>query len=314
MKFIICIIFIIILSSRCSNKKYSIKESYFHLQNDSTSILTTEEYGDIQYKIINEQGIPVLIVHGMVGGYDQGIQTGASLLPENQMIVSISRFGYLKSGYPKLPNPQKQCEAFCKVLDHNNIDKVFILAGSAGGTIGFKFVLLYPDRVAGLILTSSAYPSSEKLKGPSGPPSFIYNDFMFKFILNHMPGMQLKMLGITKKEFLESDSTEQKKIEQLFSTILPIKPKKKGISIDLKTIVPDMTINYSDYPIEMIECPILILHAKNDPMAKYDIMELAMKRLIKVETVIYENGGHVLFGHGEENKRAIANFIQQWSE
>ena len=166
------------------------------------------------------------------------------------------------------------------------INKVFILAGSAGGTIAFKFVLLYPDRVAGLILTSSAYPSTEKLKGPSGPPSFIYNDFMFNLILNHMPGMQLKMLGITKKEFLEADSTEQKKIEQLFSTILPIKPKKKGISIDLKTIVPDMTINYSDYPIEMIECPILILHAQNDPMAEYKKMEVAIKRLKNIETLL----------------------------
>ena len=75
---------------------------------------------------------------------------------QNQMIVSISRFGYLKSGYPMLPDPQKQCEAFRKVLDHNNIKKVFILAGSAGGTIAFKFGLLYPDRVAGLILISSA--------------------------------------------------------------------------------------------------------------------------------------------------------------
>jgi esterase/lipase len=137
---------------------------------------------------------------------------------------------------------------------------------------------------------------------------------MFKFILNHMPGMQLKMLGITKKEFLEADSTEQKNIEQLFNTILPIKPKKKGIRIDLKTIVPDMTINYSDYPIEKIECPILILHAKNDPMAEYEKMEVAMKRLRNVETVLYEDGGHVLFGHGQENKRAIANFIQKWSE
>lgn len=294
--------------------KYSVKDAYSRLENDTYSVINSEEYGDIQYKIINGTGVPVLVIHGICGGYDQGIKTGISLLPENQKIISISRFGYLKSSLPNHPNPINQCKAYIEVLDGSNIEKVFLLATSAGGTIAFKFALLYPERVAGLILIGSGYPSLEKQKGPTGPPAFIYSDWVFGFMMSNMQGTLLKLFGLSKEEYFDADPNEQKKLEELFNTILPINPRRKGIINDEKVTNPDMIINYSEYPIENIEKPFLILHAKNDPMAKYKTTETAIKRLNNVETIVYEKGGHVLFGHSEKNRRYISDFLKKWSE
>lgn len=305
------IIAIIVIVTGGSSVKYSAKDAYIRLENDTTEIIDSEEFGSIQYKIINNDGIPVLIIHGIIGGYDQGIQTGISLLPNNQKILSISRFGYLESNLPKNPTPINQCKAYIEALDQSNIDKVFIIATSAGGTIALKFAILYPERITGIILIGSGYPTPDLSKGPTGPPSFIYRDFIFEFMLNNMQGTLLNMFGVTKKEYEMVDLNEKNKLNNLFNTILPINPRRKGIINDEKVINPDMSVNFSDYVLEEIDCPVLILHAKNDPMAKYEEMQTASKRFKNFQIILYETGGHVLFGHDEETRRHISNFILQ---
>ena len=115
------IIAIIVIVTGSSSVRYSAKDAYIRLENDTTELIDSEEFGSIQYQIINNDGLPVLIIHGIVGGYDQGIQTGISLLPNNQKILSISRFGYLESNLPKNPTPINQCKAYIEVLDQSNI-------------------------------------------------------------------------------------------------------------------------------------------------------------------------------------------------
>ena len=108
-----------------------------------------------------------------------------------------------------------------------------------------------------------------------------------------------------------ADLNEKNKLNNLFNTILPINPRRKGIINDEKVINPDMSVNFSDYVLEEIDCPVLILHAKNDPMAKYEEMQTSSKRFKNFQIILYETGGHVLFGHDEETRRHISNFILQ---
>jgi len=295
----------------CSTVKYSLKESYTRLNSDNYCILSTKEFGNIQYKDINTNGIPILIIHGITGGYDQGLITGKGVLPDNRRTISISRFGYLKSDMPADSSPKNQCMAFKYLLDTLKIDKVVLLAASAGGTIALKFALMYPDRVSGIILIGSGYPDTKKPKGPLGPPSFIYNDNLFEYMLNNMQGTMLGMFGISSNEYKNGSQNDKQGVDELFNSILPINPKKRGILNDENITNPDMIINYKDYPIEDIRAPVLILHAKNDPMAKYDTMIEASKRFSNVIIKEYELGGHILYGHNEETKESVENFLQK---
>ena len=298
----------------CSSNKYSLKEAYDRLENDTFEILQSENVGTIQYKFNQNNGIPVLIVHGISGGYDQGIHTGKSLLPNNQSMLSISRFGYLGSDMPDYPTPSSQSNAFLEVLDYHKIDKVFLLAASAGGTIAFNFSLTYPERVAGILLVSSGYPSDEDVKGAAGPPSFVYRDWIFRFMLNRMQGRMLKMFGVSKEEYRNANYEDKLHLHELFSYILPVKPRKKGILYDQNVTNLHMAKNFDEYPIEQIEAPVLILHARNDPMAKFERVESAMKRFQNVEAKIYNTGGHVLFGHQQANRQYISDFLKKWAD
>lgn len=50
-------------------------------------------------------GPPVLVVHGVFGGYDSGVGTGRGNVPPGYRIISPSRFGYFGSPLPLDPSP-----------------------------------------------------------------------------------------------------------------------------------------------------------------------------------------------------------------
>ena len=51
---------------------------------------------------------------------------------------------------------REQSTALLELLDTLNIEKVYVLGASAGGTPAIRFALDNPERTAGLILLSSA--------------------------------------------------------------------------------------------------------------------------------------------------------------
>lgn len=169
---LLCAAIILLLVVGCSTNMHSASKAYERLEHDKTRVVETAASGAVEYVLDGDRGVPVLTIHGIVGGYDQGLNTAKNLTPQGHRIISISRFGYLKSDLPEDPSPARQCRAFVEVLDHENIDEVTLLAVSAGGTVAFKFALLYPERINGLILVGSAYPSNESNAGPAGPPRF----------------------------------------------------------------------------------------------------------------------------------------------
>ena len=66
-----------------------------HRLSSNSDILSTE-IGSIEYAVLGE-GLPVLLIHGAGGGYDQGFWTGKISLGTGYRFISVSRFGYLRS-------------------------------------------------------------------------------------------------------------------------------------------------------------------------------------------------------------------------
>ena len=74
---------------------------------------------------------------------------------------------------------------------------------------------------------------------------------------------------------------------------------------------PDMARNFEDYPIEDLQIPTLILHAKDDKLASYNDTERAVSRFPNCTFVSFESGGHLMAGHGEEIKKAVSYFVSK---
>lgn len=280
--------------------KTEIKLAYQRLLKYDFKTINTK-FGKTNY-IVDGEGDAILISHGIFGGYDQGYVSLTDIVGKNYKKISVSRFGYVGSDLPKNPTPQNQAKVFKEIVDELKIDKLYIVTTSAGGAAGIRFVIDFPERVKGLILLSSGCPSVNKSKeevkkiGIMGPPNFLLNDFIMWFFTKYFGFIFNIMMGSKVSE------------ENLFDTMLPVKPRKLGIIADTKITNVDMMLNYYNYPLENINCPVLVVHAKDDPMVKYDDIQKFISR-VNPQIAIFETGGHIISGHGKDVNNAIINFI-----
>ena len=200
---------------------------------------------------------------------------------------------------PDEPTPDNQANVFLNLIDELRIDKVFIIALSAGGSAGIKFALNYPDRVKGLILLSSNVPSipmTKKELGMSGPPKFILNDRIMLFSIRNFKGVFYSMFGSKNVP------------NEVFDNMLPVKPRKNGILNDTEITNADMAVNFDNYPVENLNIPVLVINAKDDPMAKYESTEYFLKR-VNAELMIFPDGGHLIIGHDISD--GVIDFIEK---
>lgn len=257
-------------------------------------------HGRISY-IDEGSGETILISHGIFGGYDQAYESLKGLLGDDYRKIAPSRFGYPGSDLPSEPTPGNQAKAFISLLDQLGIEKTYIITTSAGGAAGIAVASLYPERVKGLILLSSGVPASKKSReetaGRMGPPAPLINDFPM--------WLSTKYFGFVFKSMFASEIDRA-----IYDTMLPVKPRKNGIEADTTITNLDMDIHFDDYQVEKITAPILIVHAKDDPMARYENTEKFIART-NAGAVLFETGGHLITGHGDAVPTAIKEFIEE---
>ncbi|HCC35548.1 MAG TPA: alpha/beta hydrolase [Ruminococcaceae bacterium] len=281
-------VFFIVQYILCSN---AVKAGYARLETYNHKEIKLS-YGTMTY-VDEGSGDVILSVHGMSGGYDQAFDTVANRVGTNR-VIAPSRFGYLGSDVPEAPSPKQQAKAFVELLDLLGIEKVHLLATSAGGTVAIRFALDYPERTNGLILYSSAAPLTAKPESYAeyaGPPEFLCSNF----------GMWLLSPFFEPIMGMESD---------VIHTMLPVSERREGMILDARQVNPDMARNFDEYDIESLQVPTLIFHAKDDKMADYTLMEQAAGRFPYSTFISFGTGGHLMSGHGGEIDNALDAFIE----
>lgn len=282
-------VYLIVQGMRCN---IAVKESKERL---ATYVVKTVNlsYGKMSYVDVGE-GEAILSVHGIFGGYDQAYDTCKDLSSDYR-IIAPSRFGYLSSDILGDGTPSEQATAFAELLDKLGVDKVYLLATSAGGSVAIRFALDYPERTKGLILYCSAMPfveKPEKYSEYAGPPAFLCKDFtMFLISPLFEPIMGMEPSTIY--------------------SMLPVSERKDGVILDASVTNLDMAKNYDDYHIEDLQVPTLAFQAKDDKLISYSDTEKAVKRIPNCTFISFESGGHLMEGHGEEIKKAVSKFIKE---
>lgn len=286
---IVIALYLLIQFIRC---RIEMKKSYQRLKTYNAKTISLS-YGKMTY-VDQGKGEVILVVHGIFGGYDQAFDTVKEQV-SNYRIIAPSRFGYLGSDAPENPVPKEQGKAFVELLDKLGIDKVYVLATSAGGTDAIRFALDYPERTKGLILYCSAAPLIERPKSFSeyqGPPSFLCNNFSMWLI---SPLFQ-PLMG------MESNT---------IYSMMPVNERRDGVVIDASITNPDMMRSFDEYPIENLQMKTLIIHSKDDKLASYKAMEKAVTRFQNCTFISFENGGHLMSGYSREIEKALSEFIKQ---
>jgi pimeloyl-ACP methyl ester carboxylesterase len=96
-------------------------------------------------------------------------------------------------------------------------------------------------------------------------------------------------------------------------TMMPVSERRDGMIIDASVTNPDMAKTYNDYPIETLQVPTLVFHAKDDKLVKYESAAAAVPRFPDCTFVEFDTGGHLMTGHGDEIGAALSAFIREGS-
>ena len=102
-------------------------------------------------------GVPVLAVHGGMGGHDQSWLLARALLPDisRHRVLAVSRPGYLGTPLALGATPDAQADAHLALLDALGVASAVVVAVSAGGPSALQFAARFPGRCRALILVST---------------------------------------------------------------------------------------------------------------------------------------------------------------
>lgn len=114
----------------------------------------------IHYRIVGEQGPPVVLLHGLTlsGRFFFDIPEQLSKRePGPYQVIVVDNRGTGDSATPRRPYPMRDmADDVAAVLDAAQVDRALVLGISMGGMIAQNVALRHADRVAGLVLMSTS--------------------------------------------------------------------------------------------------------------------------------------------------------------
>ena len=269
---------------------------------------------NIEYTIIGE-GKPILILHGGHSncheefGYAELIKAGYSL-------ITPSRPGYGRTSPEWGSSLEEASKAYEILLDYLGLENINVIAISAGGPSGIHFAAKYPERVKSLVLQSAVtkewltpkdkeYKAAHILFRPKaekyvwkmiGFMSNLFPKFIFKQMLSsfsHIKGNEIW------SHICKSDIESFKKMNNR-------QRSGTGFVIDIK-----QTNEIKQEHLKAIQCPVLILHSKNDSAVSVEHAKHAAKHISHAKLELLDSWGHLIWiGKGsEEMNKKLTDFL-----
>jgi pimeloyl-ACP methyl ester carboxylesterase len=274
-----------------------------------SDVVSTEEFRDIEYAVQGE-GLPVLLVHGAGGGYDQGLLIGENYVGVGHRLIAPSRFGYLRSSIPEDGSPAAQADAYAALLDALGVERVGVVAFSDGGPSGLQFVLRHPERCEALVMISA--------KSQTAPPDSLLqglvfervfrSDYLFWLITEYARPFLLAMFGVSG-EVQEQIPTRSKQLaSEVVESMNPISLRQDGIYHDRDTLT---VLPQDEFRLEQITVPTLVVHAVDDGLQPYSHGENTATKVPDAEFLSYEQGGHLLLLQLDEVREKVATFYER---
>ncbi|MFZ5875229.1 MAG: alpha/beta fold hydrolase [Nitrospirota bacterium] len=269
--------------------------------------------GLIEYASVGD-GQPILIVHGAGGGFDQGLSFADPFVAVGYRVITMSRFGYLRTPLPPDASPQAQADAHACLLDTLGIERVAGIIGvSAGAPSSMQFSLRYPDRTDRLILLvplAYAPRSPEQATAPSSTPivfeTALKSDFLFWLAAKIMPRTLVKAILATPPEvFDRASAAERARARSIIDHILPVSSRQQGLLNDAA-----IASAIARYDLDNLTTPTLAISFADDLYGTYEGARYTAEHVREARFMGYPSGGHVWIGRQDDVLSEIVIFLK----
>jgi len=255
------------------------------------------------------KGLPVLVIHGAGGGFDQALHV-AQIFGSGFQWIAPCRFGYLGSDLPKNASPTAQADAYAALLDALQIERVPIIGMSMGGPSALQFALRYPERCLGLVLIAAV---SQAIMAVAVNPETMEKIFDFSLSSDWAFWLALQLavhkiqppLGVPAKVRQQIDAVDEAWLQTLLAYMLPVQPRRAGLLNDFETI---LRLDIS--PLEEIRTPTLVIHARDDSLISIKQGRFSAKHIPHSRLVELPSGGHLLLGQRARLEADVNSFLK----
>jgi len=266
--------------------------------------VVSTQWGAVEYA---EQGsgAPVLVVHGIFQNCLSGLFSVRDL--SDRRFIAPSRFGYLGSSMPLDATPAHQAGALAALLDALGIDQIDVIGESAGATSALQLALRHPERVKHLAVLVGNLPGSPTAIVQPSWTKRVNRQFVMWALRALAPSTMARLVAAVPKGFAMS-SDDVRYVNEFIDTLFPMSPE--GYNFDLFVSNADVT----NYNLEAITVPTLIIHTKDDQLASHEASQRAAERIPGVRFVSLESGGHLMLGQTKIIRDDLADFFAERKE
>ncbi|YCA46336.1 alpha/beta hydrolase (plasmid) [Bacillus sp. JZ8] len=270
----------------------------------------------IEYSVIGN-GVPILMFHG--GHSNCYEELGyADLVKEGFSLITPSRSGYGRTSKEIADSLSNTSKFYARLLDHLGIDKIHILAVSAGGPSGISFAAHFPERTLSLTLQSAVtkewltkkdkeYKAAQVIFHPS------FEQLTWKLIAclnNCFPTFTFKRFIPSFSKLSSNDVMLQIDKENIESVrrMNNHYRSRHGFLIDL------IQVNeLSPTTLQAVTCPTLIMHSKNDNAVPLEHAYVAHSQINQSELCLLDSWGHLIWlgDKAKEVNKKVVSFLNK---
>jgi len=274
-------------------------------------VLRTER-GDIELAESGPaDGLPLLLIHGSGGGFDQGLALGRTLAPPGVRVIAPSRFGYLRSPMPADPSGEQQADHLAALLDALCLDDVAVMGVSAGAISALHFAVRHPRRTRALVLVVPAVYRPDPAVPMSGWALRLLDlaisaDLPLRLLTRWAPQTARRLVLATPPQaYAAAPADEQSRADAMLAQIQPVSRRRLGLLNDSR-----LTTGAARVALETIRAPTLCISARDDGFGTYESARYCAAHIPGARFLGFDSGGHLLLGHRAEVVAAVQALLR----
>jgi pimeloyl-ACP methyl ester carboxylesterase len=261
-------------------------------------------------------GLAVLLLHGAMGGWDQGMTLGQAAIGSAEFeFIAISRPGYLGTPLGLGAAPEDQADLCAELLNALGIRRAAAVAISGGGQCALQFALRHPGMCGALVMISACSAPLE-VRVPLR--------FRLLLLMTRFPAVVAKM---RKKAADDPESLVRRSIPDAElrartvgdPEVGPLLRRHQLSSMERMTErLPGTRNDIAQsrkafaYPLERIQAPALIVHGTMDEAVPFRQAESLAAALPTAEFLPIPDGRHMsLFTHRPLIREKVNQFLDR---